>query len=251
MATFGTRVGSRECRSYPSPRSSNIIDLSAIDNCKSTTKMRTLISLARPLAAPSKILLRTYSSQSPSLIKINDIPAPNSGRIRIISLSRPEARNAISRQLLQELGDAVRSINAEYRWTNNKRTDGSVEVPLKQRFGGAAGEDVKGHTRAVIIASEVDSCFCAGADLKERRGMSEDEYVDMASQKIGSLTGSKAQETPLTAKQNTGLSQETTDHFRTTRQTPNTNNQRNILPCPWWWTRTRSQHHFPRPSFNR
>ena len=43
------------------------------------------------------------------------------------------------------------------------------------RGAGIAGEDEKGPTRAVIIASAVDSCFCAGADLKERRGFTPEE----------------------------------------------------------------------------
>lgn len=45
----------------------------------------------------------------------------------------------------------------------------------KERFGGAAGKDEKGPTRAVVICSEVESVFCAGADLKERAGMSREE----------------------------------------------------------------------------
>lgn len=51
------------------------------------------------------------------------------------------------------------------------------EIPPPQRMGGAAGVDQRGPTRALILASEVDSCFCAGADLKERAGFSADEYV--------------------------------------------------------------------------
>ena len=47
-----------------------------------------------------------------------------------------------------------------------------------RRFGGgAAGADEKGPTRALIVASAVDSCFCAGADLKERRAFTKDEYA--------------------------------------------------------------------------
>jgi methylglutaconyl-CoA hydratase len=44
-------------------------------------------------------------------------------------------------------------------------------------MGGAAGLDERGPTRAVVLASEVDSCFCAGADLKERAGFSAEEFV--------------------------------------------------------------------------
>lgn len=31
--------------------------------------------------------------------------------------------------------------------------------------------------RAIVIGSEVDGVFCAGADLKERKTMTEEEYV--------------------------------------------------------------------------
>jgi methylglutaconyl-CoA hydratase len=142
--------------------------------------MRALFSLTRPTGVPSRYLRRAYSSQASSLVKIHDIPAPSSGRIRILSLSRPEARNAISRQLLQELRNAVHDIDSEYERVNPAAKTGlgpSVEAPQQKIFGGAAGVDAKAPTRAVILASEVDSCFCAGADLKERKGMSESEYV--------------------------------------------------------------------------
>jgi len=43
------------------------------------------------------------------------------------------------------------------------------------------GEVVGEGTRVLVLASEVDEAFCAGADLKERRGMSGDEYVSIIS----------------------------------------------------------------------
>lgn len=67
----------------------------------------------------------------------------------MVSLNRPKARNALSKQLLKELGEQIEDIHAE----------GS-----------------EGPTRVLVLASEVDSCFCAGADLKERKGMGLDEY---------------------------------------------------------------------------
>lgn len=100
-----------------------------------------------------------------------DVPAPSSGKIRILSLARPAARNAISRALLQDLRRNVDEITAEYA------EDGS-EVPRKSLMGGAAGEDQRGVTRALVISSDVDSVFCAGADLKERAGMSQEESVN-------------------------------------------------------------------------
>ena len=116
-----------------------------------------------------RVLRRLYSSKSTPLINITDIPTPSSpGRIRILSLARPSARNAISRQLLGELRSHIDAVAAEYD------TEGE-EVPAQKKYGGAAGEDKRGPTRALILASEVDSCFCAGADLKERAGFTAEE----------------------------------------------------------------------------
>ena len=93
---------------------------------------------------------RAYSSpsSSPAVINVINIPAPHCGSIRILSLNRPAARNAISKQLLAELNHQVTKIHNE----------------------GEAGA-----TRALILASEVDSSFCAGADLKERAGFTAEE----------------------------------------------------------------------------
>ena len=133
----------------------------------------------RPLFRPipsslPRIIRRFYSSplagQSTPLITITDVPAPSSGRIRIVSLARPSARNAISRQLLWELRSHIDAVAAEYD------ADGE-EIPPPDRFGGAAWADKRGPMRALVLASDVDSCFCAGADVKERAGFSADEYA--------------------------------------------------------------------------
>ncbi|MBE7182708.1 MAG: hypothetical protein INR71_16125 [Terriglobus roseus] len=63
-------------------------------------------------------------------------------------MNREKSRNAISRQLLAELSHEVTSIHDE----------------------GEAGS-----TRALVLASEVDSSFCAGADLKERATFTQQE----------------------------------------------------------------------------
>jgi methylglutaconyl-CoA hydratase len=93
-------------------------------------------------------ILRCYSTAQGSVINVTSVPAPHCGSIRILSLNRPTARNAISRQLLAELNYQINSIHEE----------------------GATGA-----TRAVILASDVDSSFCAGADLKERAGFTPEE----------------------------------------------------------------------------
>ncbi|KFX92410.1 hypothetical protein V495_04994 [Pseudogymnoascus sp. VKM F-4514 (FW-929)] len=123
---------------------------------------RSLRFLAKPSTA------RFYSAPTGPQILVTDIPAPSTGRIRILSLNRPSARNAISRSLLADLRAQIDEIAAEYDAEGN-------EIPLAKTYGGAAGPNERGRTRAVILSSEVETCFCAGADLKERAGMSREE----------------------------------------------------------------------------
>jgi methylglutaconyl-CoA hydratase len=46
---------------------------------------------------------------------------------------------------------------------------------LNQQVSSIHSEGEKGTTRALILASEVDSSFCAGADLKERATFTKEE----------------------------------------------------------------------------
>lgn len=140
---------------------------------------RTLLQLsARARVAPtfSTAARRFYSAQAAEepLIRVSNLPAPGSGHIRVLELNRPEARNAISRRLLTALREEIDSVRHQY-------TEHGEELPPNKLFGGAAGVNQKGPTRALVIASAVDSCFCAGADLKERKEFSKDEYVSVSS----------------------------------------------------------------------
>lgn len=117
---------------------------------------------------------RLYSAavSSEPLIRITNLPAPNTGHIRVLELNRPAARNAISRALLQTLRAEIDSVHAQYD------PETGDEVPVQswnKRFGGTAGADEMGPTRALILASAVDTSFCAGADLKERKGFTPEE----------------------------------------------------------------------------
>jgi methylglutaconyl-CoA hydratase len=108
------------------------------------------------------------------VIRVTDIPAASAGHIRILELNRPAARNAISRALLYSLREEIDAVHAQY----DAATGDEIPQPAwKQRFGGVAGEDQKGPTRALIIASAIDTSFCAGADLKERKGFTPEECV--------------------------------------------------------------------------
>ncbi|KAJ4348250.1 uncharacterized protein N0V89_009622 [Didymosphaeria variabile] len=102
-----------------------------------------------------------YSTAPSPVINVTNVPAPHSGSIRILSLNRPAARNAISRQLLAELTHQVNSIQNE-------------------------GET--GATRALILASDVDTSFCAGADLKERATFTQEDTANFLTTLRGTLT---------------------------------------------------------------
>lgn len=65
--------------------------------------------------------------------------------IAIVTLNRPDAANALSKQMLNELNEIITDIKED------------PEV------------------RVVILTGAGEKAFCAGADLKERRGMSDDE----------------------------------------------------------------------------
>jgi enoyl-CoA hydratase/carnithine racemase len=67
------------------------------------------------------------------------------GRAAIVTLDRPDRMNALSRETLRELGRLGRELTAD------------PEV------------------RAIVLTGAGDKAFCAGADLKERQGFSDDD----------------------------------------------------------------------------
>ena len=175
-------------QSIPSPTPSIQFN-SSIDYLSPPTRMTPLLQLTHlrffkmpPRLQPSQFSPRslrqlshrlyysTESSQNQPLIRVTNIPAPSSGHIRVLELNRPQARNAISKALLASLRAEIEDVHSQYG-------PNGEEKPLAQRFGGAAGVNETGPTRAVVLASFVDSCFCAGADLKERKGFTPEEYV--------------------------------------------------------------------------
>lgn len=129
------------------------------------------VALARKSRASVLRQTRFYSSEANPgpLIRVTDLPAPNSGHIRILELNRPAARNAISRALLASLREEIDAVHAQYDAATGE------ELPVAKRFGGVAGTSEKGPTRALILASAVETSFCAGADLKERKGFTQEE----------------------------------------------------------------------------
>ena len=89
------------------------------------------------------------ATASGGLISVRSIPAPHCGSIRVLALNNPKSRNAISKSLLAELNRHVNDIASEQ----------------------------SAATRALILTSNIDEAFCAGADLKERKTFTQEEYV--------------------------------------------------------------------------
>lgn len=134
-----------------------------------STSRRPLLFLDRPIcrqhvATVPRRLLSSSPLSYPQLLTVRDIPTPHIGCARIISFNSPHNRNAISRLLLSELRGQVDALRTE---------DGT-----------------RGGPRVLILASDLDEAFCAGADLKERKVMSETEYVD-PSQYLSECKGEK------------------------------------------------------------
>lgn len=115
----------------------------------------------RTSASASAAAARFYSAETGPLIRVANLPAGSTGHIRVLELNRAKARNAISKGLLAALRAEIDSIHAQYG-------------PNGEELAAATSAQ-GGPTRALVIASAVDTCFCAGADLKERRGFTQEE----------------------------------------------------------------------------
>jgi methylglutaconyl-CoA hydratase len=92
--------------------------------------------------------------------------------IAIVTLNRSEAANALSKALLDELNLIVNKLNQ----------DNTIHC--------------------VIITGSGDKAFCAGADLKERRGMSEQQVIRAVSYIGKTISQIEALEVPVIAALN-------------------------------------------------
>ncbi|KAJ7129457.1 ClpP/crotonase-like domain-containing protein [Mycena epipterygia] len=99
-----------------------------------------------------RICARKYSTRKAFLEPLTTHPG-----ITCLSLNRPEAKNAISLTLLKELRESLETV----------RSDSSV--------------------RALILRSTSPGSFCAGADLVERRTMSDAQVSDFLTNLRGTL----------------------------------------------------------------
>lgn len=83
-----------------------------------------------------------FSASTGSLFTLETI---NDGKIHVLSINNPDKRNALSGQMIQEMNEAIDNIQED--------------------------QDM----RAVILRSSTPGMFCAGADLKERLTVSNED----------------------------------------------------------------------------
>jgi len=98
----------------------------------------------------SVLMARSFTA-SRAVAAMVDIKSTDGG-VRHIILNRDEGKNSLSKAMLAELNAAVETV------TNDKEA------------------------RVVIISSNVAKVFCAGADLKERATMPENQIAEMVGQ---------------------------------------------------------------------
>uniref|UniRef100_A0A0G4I7G1 Enoyl-CoA hydratase n=1 Tax=Chromera velia CCMP2878 TaxID=1169474 RepID=A0A0G4I7G1_9ALVE len=89
------------------------------------------------------LVRRAFSTEAPS--RLVGLKTSENGQVAVITMQRPEAKNAISKAFLYDLLSAVQEI----------RQSQTVRVAL--------------------LRSSVPGVFCAGADLKERAKMTEED----------------------------------------------------------------------------
>ncbi|KAH7029273.1 enoyl-CoA hydratase/isomerase [Microdochium trichocladiopsis] len=130
------------------------------------TRRRLCVAVARQSRYYS--ITTTTDSAAAPLITVTDVQAPGSGFIRVLELNRPAARNAISRSLLSALRAEIDDVQSQY-------TSDGQELPPSSSPNGGNQQQRQGPTRALVLASALDTSFCAGADLKERKGFTQEE----------------------------------------------------------------------------
>ncbi|EPE05122.1 methylglutaconyl- hydratase [Ophiostoma piceae UAMH 11346] len=135
-------------------------------------------SVRRPCWTPRAFYSTASSTASEPLVVATDLPAPGSGHIRVLEINRPDARNAISRALLTALRTEIDAVAQQYDESGNEKSPSG------------------NNTRALIVASALDSCFCSGADLKERRTFTPDETSVFLSNLRGTFTALSALPVP-------------------------------------------------------
>jgi len=133
------------------------------------TKMSRVPTICSQLIYPSLSRWHSVVASKPQQeIQLHQLEEEKNG-IFVISINRPQARNAISVRFLQLFTEALESLKHDR------------------------------NVRAVIVSSLVPGIFCAGADLKERAKMSPSEVGPFVSRLRAMVSGLSALPVPVIA----------------------------------------------------
>jgi enoyl-CoA hydratase/carnithine racemase len=91
------------------------------------------------------------------------------GRTAVVTMRRPDRRNALSLAMMRELEDAIRDLGADRS------------------------------TRAIVLAAE-GSAFSAGHDLREMRGRTQADYIEIFDQCVALMTAIETVAQPVIAE---------------------------------------------------
>ncbi|KAK4052120.1 hypothetical protein OIV83_002414 [Microbotryomycetes sp. JL201] len=119
--------------------------------------MRIVSTDLRRLSLGSSLSARLYSS-APSSRQAALTKCTTNPGIAYLTLDRPQAKNALSVQLLQDFRKALHEV----------RFDVLMGIPERHNSD----------TRVLIVNSSTSGIFCAGADLKERKQMSQTQVAE-------------------------------------------------------------------------
>lgn len=94
------------------------------------------------------------AAEAGETIITSQVDGAQTGIIKIIQLRRPQAKNALSQQMVRELSAVVEDIH-QHAYDDDEQDD---------------DQDALAPVRALVLGSAVAGIFCGGADLKERAG---------------------------------------------------------------------------------
>ncbi|XP_071384376.1 methylglutaconyl-CoA hydratase, mitochondrial [Centroberyx affinis] len=138
-------------------KTGDLDSLCRLGGCSSRSLQYLLSDKASPVRPAGHGATRRYSSDAKDDLRVRYLDGEDSG-IVVVGINRPKAKNAISKNLVNMMTEAVEAIKKN------------------------------GKVRSVILCSLVPGIFCAGADLKERAKMHQSEVGPFVSKARALIT---------------------------------------------------------------
>ncbi|KAK4051313.1 hypothetical protein OIO90_004794 [Microbotryomycetes sp. JL221] len=115
---------------------------------------------------------RLYSTAPPAARQATLTKCSKNDGISYLTLDRPQAKNALSVKLLQDARQALHDVRFD------QLSSSSCIVRPKPGRTSSQATPARPDTRVLIVNSSTTGIFCAGADLKERKQMSQTQVAE-------------------------------------------------------------------------